>query len=268
MKICENCGAHNSDDRKFCIDCTERLGEQLSEKQEEEVLEKVQNTIKKIENKNNPLYVDLFDKITGFISVIGILILVGFFIMEIFTGTDLKLLFLGILFFAISALDSFVPSIAWSIEKITLSIKYSGTDDITPGMFYKWGRKIGNLIFTAFGIAVIVSGIIDITYNLQKEPVIDLIDTVANYKAVSMSSNPNDYILASPEEWQEIIDGGEKSVNALIDELKEAENTGLRELLMMRAVNEITKLDIPYSSACEFVADYTIMANHPKQQNN
>jgi len=265
MKICENCGAHNSDERKFCIDCSESLGESLNAKQEKEVSENIQNTIEKIENKNDPLYVDLFDKIIGFISIIGILFLIGLFITGIFTATDSKFLLWGILFFALSALDCFIPSISWGIEKFRFSILYSNTDDVTPGMFYKWGRKIGNLIFTAFGIAVIVTGIIDISYNLQKEPVIDLIDTVANYKAVSMSSNPNDYILASPEEWQEIIGGGEKSVSALIDELKKAENTGLRELLMMRAVNEITELDIPYSSAREFVADYTIMINREQQ---
>ncbi len=33
MKLCEKCGAHNSDERMFCVDCSEKLGKPLSLKQ-------------------------------------------------------------------------------------------------------------------------------------------------------------------------------------------------------------------------------------------
>lgn len=264
MKICEKCGAHNSDDRKFCVDCFESLGEQLSEAENEEVLESIQNTIERIENKNDPLYVDLFDKIVGFASIAGIVALIGLVIAGIFTSTDSKYLLLGILLFSLSALEAFLPAISWNIEKFRLSIYYSNTDDVSPGMFYKFGRKMGIILTTAIGTVILIFGILNFINGLNSKPVLDLIDTIANYKPVSMSNNTNDYILACPEEWEEIISSGEKSVTALIDELKNAETTGIRELLMMQAVNEITGYNLPYGSASEFVSEYSVFTSLQK----
>jgi len=259
MKICEKCGAHNSDARNFCIDCSEALGESISDRQEEEINKSIRNKIEKMENESDPLAVTRFDKILGFVSIIGIILLIGLLIFGLFTKTDSAFLLWGVLFMALSSTEAFVPAIGWGIEKLRLSILYSNTDDVTPGMFYKIGRKLAILLSTAIGIAFIIFGILNFINSFNNKPVIDLIDAVANYESVSMSSNSNDYILASPNEWQEIIDGGEKSVNALIDELKKCDVTGLREILMMQAVNEITGYNLPLGSATEFVAEYTIL---------
>lgn len=35
MKKCRKCGAYNSNERQYCVDCAQRLGEGLSEQEEE-----------------------------------------------------------------------------------------------------------------------------------------------------------------------------------------------------------------------------------------
>lgn len=62
MKICCKCGAHNSDERFFCIDCNEKLGSSLSKAEEAKINEDINESLENMYNKRDPLHVSKFDK--------------------------------------------------------------------------------------------------------------------------------------------------------------------------------------------------------------
>ncbi len=41
MKICTKCGAYNSDERVFCVDCSEKLGDKISASDEKQAHDRV-----------------------------------------------------------------------------------------------------------------------------------------------------------------------------------------------------------------------------------
>ncbi|MBR5472918.1 MAG: hypothetical protein IKU82_02910, partial [Clostridia bacterium] len=71
MKLCKKCGAHNADDRIFCVDCGEPLGAKLTPEQENKQNEALSQQLEKMYNRRNPLYVSCFDKIVGSIAIAG-----------------------------------------------------------------------------------------------------------------------------------------------------------------------------------------------------
>lgn len=143
MKICEKCGAFNSDDKMFCVDCNEKLSEKLSAVAEQKVRAELNEQIEEMYNKNDPLYVSLFDKVMGVIAVIGVVASLVFMLLISFTNQDFLLLLYALIFFAFSVVDALVPKIAWELEKLRLSFRIMGTDGLEPSVFYIIGRKIG-----------------------------------------------------------------------------------------------------------------------------
>ena len=73
VKICNKCGAYNSDDKMFCIDCNEKLGDKISAEQENKIHNATDIAIEKLHNSKDPLYISKFDKFLGFSSLAGIL---------------------------------------------------------------------------------------------------------------------------------------------------------------------------------------------------
>ena len=57
MKVCSKCGATQSDDRLFCVDCGETLGKSLSESEEKAVRQQTEQKIDGMYNKTYPLFV-------------------------------------------------------------------------------------------------------------------------------------------------------------------------------------------------------------------
>lgn len=72
MKLCEHCGAHNSDERTVCVDCGERLGKPLSQQEEEQLRKTADEKMEKICRKTDPLQVNLLDKVMGGASAVGL----------------------------------------------------------------------------------------------------------------------------------------------------------------------------------------------------
>ncbi len=159
MKICENCGAYNSDERTFCIDCDEKLGDEISEREEKQVAEQISASTEKLYNRDNPLYVSIFDKIVGIgciISFIALIVLAIFFM-----GTDnLELVICGAVFGVLGAVDALIPSITWELEKIRLSFTVA-EDDLSPSGYYMFFRRLAELIC----LFVAVMAIVGVIYN-------------------------------------------------------------------------------------------------------
>lgn len=85
--------------------------------------------------------------------------------------------------------------------------------------------------------------------NSSKQQALSIIDRnldaiISNGK-IQASSNPADYIHASPERYGEILDTGNPGVDYLLHELKESPDNGLREWIIAKACEDMLKDQAP-----------------------
>lgn len=156
MKICENCGACNSNNRLFCVDCSEKLGKKLSKNEELMKREQINENIENLYNESDPLHVDKTDKIIGVISLCGIAVSIILFIMGAFTDYKFELGFYALVFYTCAAAEALLPRLLWEFEKIDLSRKIYGAEDAEPSDFYKTGRKISEIVFAGFATLILI----------------------------------------------------------------------------------------------------------------
>lgn len=255
MKVCAKCGAHNSDERNFCVDCNEKLGDKLSAIDEQQMRANMNEKIEEMYNRKDPLYVSTFDKIIGGASLIGLLCTLVLIVISKITERSLDFLWIGVIFFLLASLEAFVPKLTWSFEKLRLSFFINDAENAEPSGFYIACRKAAILISVAVGIAVLTLNLADFSHL----PIRKYISEIAETKSVATSSHSNDYINANPEKWKKILSEEDYAVKIFISELKEAEYTGLEEQLMMTAIVEISgREDMVYTSKEEFLfAFYT-----------
>ena len=158
MKICENCGAYNSDSRVFCVDCNSSLGKKISPVQEKKIAEKLDKKMEKMYNSRDPLYVSLFDKIMGISAIACILFCVALILLKQFItiNSSAKDLFYTILIFAFGAIEALIPKLSWELEKIRYSWFIISNDDPQPTELYMIGRRISVILFIGIGVALLI----------------------------------------------------------------------------------------------------------------
>lgn len=159
MKICKKCGAHYPDDKIFCLDCNERLGDKLSASEEQKVRANLNKQMEQMYNKTDPLYVSKFDKTIGALAIVGAVVALVFLIIRHFTEQIIGFLPFAILFFILSALDALIPRLTWGLEKIRLSFFINGADDAEPGTLYLMGRKISFVSMLILGLAALLKSL-------------------------------------------------------------------------------------------------------------
>ena len=156
MKICGECGAHNSDERMFCIDCDEKLDGKLSDADEEKMRETVNENIEKLYNKRDPLYVSLFDRIMGIASLAGAAVTLVLMIVDTVTRLNFEQLWVGALFLVMASVEALVPRVTWSLEQLRLSFSISNVEEAEPSDFYLFFRKAGIVVSVTVGMAILV----------------------------------------------------------------------------------------------------------------
>ncbi len=157
MKICEKCGASNSDKRRFCIDCGEILGDKLSAAQEQQYRNKIGEQIENMYNKKDPLYVSLYDKIVGIISIIGVALCSVLVVMNFIIQKTREGLLMSIALFMVAGIEAFVPKFTWSIEKMRLGFYANGADELEPSELYVLGRRISMTLLVLVGVTIIIT---------------------------------------------------------------------------------------------------------------
>ena len=253
MKLCSKCGAYNSDERGFCIDCGEKLHEKLSELHEQQIVANANEKIEELFNKKDPLYVSKFDKALGLISLAGVLCSLIVIVIGKITERNFNLLWFGILFLLLASVEAFVPKLSWAIEKMRLSFRISDAENAEPSDFYLICRRVAIVISAAVGVVILALNLLDFRHL----PVRKYISDIAETKSVAMSNHTKDYINANPEKWEKILGEGDYAVNIFISELEDADATGLEEHLMIEAIVEISgKKDINYANKDEFLFAY------------
>ena len=255
MKICQNCGAYNSDERMFCVDCNEKLSDTVNPEQQKEASAKIEATIEKLYNKKEPLYVSLYDKIVGVSCIVVSLLLLVFGFVLMFKNRGSSLPFWCILLGAIGALEALMPQISWELEKMSLSLRVNNVDDLTPSSFYLRGRKIGAIMCLVVCIVCAVFAAKDVVHPL----VIEIANTLSTSTIGYKNSSVDEITEHFHEEWEEILSGGEYTVSNYLKHLKNANFLGRREEIMIKAIIEIRDLDMDYRSYTDishFIADY------------
>lgn len=159
MKICEKCGAHNSDNRVFCIDCGETLGDKISDLHERQIRKGIDEKIEKMYNKGDPLVINLFEKIFGGIAAIGTLVAVVFIIINLIKGRSIEYLFGSIFVFALAMFEAFLPKISWALERRQVSIYANGADGLQPNDYYFITKRIAITLLTVAGVIALAVGI-------------------------------------------------------------------------------------------------------------
>ncbi len=152
MKICDKCGAYNSDDRMFCVDCDEKL----DDNEDKNLQQEVQSKIDELYNKKDPLNVSVFDKVLGCISLVGVVATIIVFILNAITQTSCDYLGWAFITFALSSFEAFCPRIDWELEKLSLSFHVNGSSDLEPSDFHFIRRKIAIILFLLLGIFMLV----------------------------------------------------------------------------------------------------------------
>ena len=160
MKVCEKCGAINNE-RFFCADCVKKLPAPVSKAYEAEINGRISDTGDKLMRESDPLAVTTFDRITGFVSVGGLLLAV----VLLFVGARLQrfnpeLILYSMLFFIVGIISSFLPRLLWFFEKIRLSFTISGSENAEPSDWYLFWRKAGNLLLCVFGFLLLLIAVI------------------------------------------------------------------------------------------------------------
>lgn len=159
MKICDKCGAHNSDERIFCLDCGETLGERVSDVREQKINEDIDAQIEKMYNKNDPLHVSGVDKVVGMISLICAFAALTLIVVGSIVGRSTGVLWLAVMMLGLSAIEALVPKLTWGIEKIRLSFTINGADDAEPSDLYLVGRRISAVVLAIAGALLLAIGI-------------------------------------------------------------------------------------------------------------
>lgn len=263
MKICQKCGAYNSDERMFCVDCNERLSDKIDAEKQDAIEEKIAGKIDRLYNQKDPLYVSLYDKIIGIGCIIFSLILfiLGIALMLKERGSSVP--FVLIIFGVIGAFDGLSPQIGWELEKLSLSFRVNDVDDLTPSSFYLSGRRI---VITVCLVICIIGSVVTLK-EVVHPPVIQIADTLS-YSVVDFEIPTVEEIKENfPKEWDEIISGGGYTVSEYLGHLKKCNFIGEREQIMMKAIIEISDLDMDYrayTSPDQFILDY----NFEMQQKN
>lgn len=161
MKVCEKCGAINNNERFFCTDCGEKLPAPVSKAYEAEINGRISDTGDKLMRESDPLVVTTFDRITGFVSVGGLLLsVVLLLVCARLQRFNPELILYSMLFFIVGIISSFLPRTLWFIEKIHLSFTISGSENAEPSDWYLFWRKAGNLLLCVFGFLLLLIAVI------------------------------------------------------------------------------------------------------------
>ena len=164
MKICRKCGAEQKDSRLYCIDCGARLGKRLTAVEEAQEQENLDQTMEKLYNRRDPLFVSLLDRICGWIDLAGFAVLlvllvlagVGIFPAGKLSSEAISVALIGVFFFLVGALEAFFPRVTWAIEQFRMSIWINGAEDAEPSDFYFIARRVTVLLSVAAGLLAVV----------------------------------------------------------------------------------------------------------------
>ncbi|MDR0964240.1 MAG: hypothetical protein LBM60_06465 [Clostridium sp.] len=170
MKKCHKCGAIQSDDRFYCVDCNERLKDRIPDDEAKLIEKELEDRIENLKNGAEPLHVSSADKIVGFASLIGINVIIVFLIIfrsNLGKVPESVFSIYSIFLFVLCSVTALVPKIGWALDKFRLHFIVNNADDAQPSDFYRAARKIS--IYFCFTCALFL--MVFSLLNLMNPPI-------------------------------------------------------------------------------------------------
>lgn len=156
MRICKKCGAYYPDDRTFCIDCNEKLGDILNEHDEKEARAKLDRQIQDMYNSQDPFYIGRFEKVMGMISLAGAVATLAVIIFKALTHGDFGIYMYSLVLLSAAFVEALMPRIPWELQKMRLHFSIMGSDYAEPSDYYAKSRKGAIIVCSLLGIALLV----------------------------------------------------------------------------------------------------------------
>ena len=248
MKICKKCSAYNSDERYYCVDCGERLGNKITSEDEEAIKVTLDEKLFKIDEDSDGLSITLFYKIAGIGSIVvavSLVVIYLVFYVPVKVDMDMNILF-GVVSSISAIATAFLSKLNWGLTKLKLSMTINNADEATPSWYYGFSRKVGTFIFSIVGLICLLLSIKSIVYP-SREQLTEYMGAVASY---TDETYPDDDLVlkcieTNPKLWNRIINYGDRAAELYILELEQPENyiSNLQEELMMSAIAEIKDID-------------------------
>ena len=157
MKICRKCGAHNSDERNFCVDCAEALPAPASKQEEEKEKSKINKKLNALDNEADGFKVRVFDKIVGIIACVVILaeiilVLCGIYNVKVEGVTEAVMY--TVTYLVLAAVFSFFPKVTWFLFKLPFIFFIRDWHSLQPTEFYIVLRKIIPAVVLVFMLLI------------------------------------------------------------------------------------------------------------------
>lgn len=149
MKICKKCGAHNSDERNFCVDCAEALPAPVSENEAAEVKSKINKKMNALDNEADGFNVRIFDKVVGIIActvILAEIMLVLYGIYNVKVESVSQAVVDSLIYGVLAAVFSFFPRLYWFWFKLPLIFFVKDWGGLEPSAFFIVLRKITPVI--------------------------------------------------------------------------------------------------------------------------
>ena len=162
MKVCDKCGAYNADERFFCVDCAEKLGDPLSDDREKQLRDGVSGRIDRLYNRKDPLHVTVFDKILGVTALAGAGVSLVAMVVDWLTAYTFAYLWVALLLLLLTAVEALVPRVTWELEKMRLSLYINASDDAEPSGMYMFGRKAATVLTLAMGVLMLLESLANV----------------------------------------------------------------------------------------------------------
>ena len=90
------------------------------------------------------------------------MVCIGVWVFALLNSKGFGFPWYALLFFTLSVLEAFLPSLTWGIEKFRLSFTVDNVEDATPSPLYKWCRKASILLCLGIGLLLMAEMIIEL----------------------------------------------------------------------------------------------------------
>ena len=158
MKVCPKCEARLDDKLILCPQCSARLIK-VTPGQQAEIDQKIKEDVEYLSDVGRHFDWPLVYKIFGILSCIGglVCLVMCFINREDTLNIPYELQWVGVFFFAMSALEALIPRVLWSVSIHMMSLDYDNVEELEPSSWAIIRMKIGIIALFFFGLIVLAA---------------------------------------------------------------------------------------------------------------
>ena len=161
-KICDACGAFVTSERTVCPDC----GNFLTEYADKKVNEEINRQIEKLSRASDPFYPKMWEKILGYFSLVGAVIMTVMLFVSIYFEKFNSSNIVSIILFADAYVNAIKIEWMWYLKQLGMAFTVEHPEDTMPSMFWTFGRKSGVILCAVAGVVFAVFALDGLFFKL------------------------------------------------------------------------------------------------------